>query len=56
MTLQPGEDREFRNQFTEFLQKNIPADEQEKIAQSIQKSKKKKRTRKSKNNLDFFVS
>ena len=56
MTLQPGEDRDFKNQFTEFLQKNIPADEQEKIAQSIQKSKKKKRTRKSKNNLDFFVS
>jgi len=27
MTLQPGEDREFKNQFTEFLRKNIPAEE-----------------------------
>ena len=23
MTLQPGEDRDFKNQFTEFLQKNV---------------------------------
>ena len=23
MTLQPGEDREFKNQFSEFLQKNM---------------------------------
>jgi len=27
MTLQPGEDREFKNQFTEFLQKNLPQEE-----------------------------
>ena len=27
MALQPGEDREFRNQFTEFLKKNMPVEE-----------------------------
>jgi len=27
MTLQPGEDREFKNQFSEFLQKNVVSDE-----------------------------
>ena len=27
MTLQPGEDRDFKNQFTEFLQKNTVVDE-----------------------------
>ena len=27
MTLQPGEDRDFKNQFTEFLQKNLPVDD-----------------------------
>jgi len=27
MTLQPGEDREFKNQFSEFLQKNVVPDE-----------------------------
>ena len=36
MTLQPGEDREFKNQFTEFLRKNTPTVE-------IPKKKKKKK-------------
>ena len=27
LTLQPGEDRDFKNQFTEFLQKNTIIDE-----------------------------
>jgi len=38
MTLQPGEDREFKNQFTEFLQKNLPTDN----ADIVVKKKKKK--------------
>ena len=52
--LQPGEDREFKNQMTEYLQKNLPLDAQEKIAEDIAKSKKKRRKRKSKNSLDYF--
>jgi hypothetical protein len=60
LTLQPGEDREFHNQFTEFLKKNLPIDEVPKI-ESIthhremkkQKEQKKKRTRKGK--LDYFL-
>ena len=54
MTLQPGEDKEFTNQFTEFLKKNMPIEEQQKVADSIKK--KKKRVRKSKNSLDYFMS
>ena len=38
MTLQPGEDKEFKNQFTEFLRKNMPAD-----AEPIKPKKKKKK-------------
>jgi len=38
MALQPGEDREFRNQFTEFLKKNMPVDEP---AKPVKKKKKK---------------
>jgi hypothetical protein len=60
MTLQPGEDREFHNQFTEFLKKNLPIEEVPKIetlAHHIeikkQKELKKKKTRKSK--LDYFI-
>ena len=30
MALQPGEDREFKNQFTEFLQKNMGVKEEKK--------------------------
>jgi DNA-directed RNA polymerase specialized sigma subunit len=39
MALQPGEDREFRNQFTEFLKKNMPVDEPE--SKPAKKKKKK---------------
>mgnify|MGYP001219271879 FL=1 len=39
MALQPGEDRDFKNQFTEFLQKNMPVPEP---ATPAKKKKKKK--------------
>jgi DNA-directed RNA polymerase specialized sigma subunit len=55
MTLQPGEDREFKNQFTEFLKKNMSVDEQQKIADDLAK-KKKKRKKKIKSSLDYFMS
>ena len=45
MALQPGEEREFKNQFTEFLQKNMVADEpteKEKAKKESAKKKKKK--------------
>ena len=41
MTLQPGEDREFKNQFTEFLKKNLP--QEEPVNKTITKKKKKKK-------------
>ena len=41
MTLQPGEDREFKNQFTEFLQKNT-------VIEEPTKSKDKKKTKRKK--------
>jgi len=37
LALQPGEDRDFKNQFTEFLKKNMPVDE------SVEPVKKKKK-------------
>ena len=40
MTLQPGEDREFKNQFTEFLKKNTPPVE---IIKKKKKAVKRKR-------------
>lgn len=55
MTLQPGEDRDFKNQFTEFLQKNLP--NQEPTSEPIEvkpKGAKLKRTRKAKINLENF--
>ena len=55
MALQPGEDREFKNQFTEFLKKNMSVDEQQKIADDLAK-KKKKRKKKKKSSLDYFMS
>ena len=55
MTLQPGEDKEFKNQFTEFLKKNMPVEEQQKIADS-NKKKKTKRKKKSTSSLDYFMS
>ena len=41
MTLQPGEDRDFKNQFTEFLQKNT-------VIEEPTKSKDKKKTKRKK--------
>ena len=41
MTLQPGEDREFKNQFTEFLKKNVPVEEP--VKKKVVKKKKKKK-------------
>ena len=55
MTLQPGDDRDFKNQFTEFLQKNLPS--QEPTSEPIEtkpKGAKLKRTRKAKINLENF--
>ena len=48
LTLQPGEDREFKNQFTEFLQKNTIIDEPAK--------KEKKTKKKSKSTLEYFIN
>jgi len=60
MALQPGEDREFHNQFTEFLKKNLQIEEvhkKETLAHhremKKEKERKKKRTRKGK--LDYFI-
>ena len=44
MTLQPGEDREFKNQFREFLQKNLKMDDTQ--PKKVEKKVKKKRVRK----------
>ena len=60
MALMPGEDREFHNQFTEFLKKNLPVEEPKieslTTYREIKKEKeklKKKKTRKGK--LDYFI-
>ena len=42
MTLQPGEDREFKNQFTEYLKKNMPVTEEPVKKKPLAKKKKKK--------------
>jgi len=55
MTLQPGEDKEFKNQFTEFLKKNMPVEEQQKIADANAK-KKKKRKKKTTSTLNYFLN
>ncbi len=39
LALQPGEDREFKNQFREFLQKNTP------LQEPVKKVKKKRKTK-----------
>ena len=41
MTLQPGEDREFKNQFTEFLKANLPREEDPNLVPKKKKTKKK---------------
>jgi hypothetical protein len=60
MTLQPGEDREFHNQFTEFLKKNLPVEEPKieslttyREIKKEQEKLKKKKARKGK--LDYFI-
>ena len=56
MALQPGDDREFKNQFTEFLQKNLPKEEDITEAKQVKpKGAKKKRVRKAKANLEDFI-
>ena len=50
LTLQPGEDRDFKNQFTEFLQKNTIIDE------PVKKKTTKKTTKKSKSTLEYFIN
>ena len=48
VSLQPGDDSEFKNQFREFLQKNLKMEEQ---PQKVEKKKKKTRVRKSTSKL-----
>jgi hypothetical protein len=48
VALQPGDDGEFKNQFKEFLQKNIRMEEPVK---KVEKKKKKKRVKKSTSKL-----
>jgi DNA-directed RNA polymerase specialized sigma subunit len=57
LTLQPGEDKEFHNQFTEFLKKNIPIDEVPKIETLAyhREIKKERAKRKRKNKTDYFI-
>src|SRR6056300_1753207 len=55
LTLQPGEDRKIKNQFTEYLKKNMSDEEKQKIADDLAK-KKKKRKKKIKSSLDYFMS
>ena len=62
-SLQPGEDREFHNQFTEFLKKNLPVEETPKVGslahhREMKKQKAKTKTKKkrtSKGKLDYFL-
>jgi len=62
LTLQPGEDKEFSNQFTEFLRKNIPIEETPKIERlstykeiKEEKKKQKRRKNKVKSSLEYFL-
>jgi len=51
MTLQPGEDREFKNMFSEFLKQNLPkenADEEAQTKETNERLKGLRRTAKSK--------
>ena len=41
MTLQPGEDKEFKNQFSEFLRQNLPKEEDPALSPKKKKTKKK---------------
>ena len=55
MALQPGEDRDFKNQFTEFLQKNLPMEEPTLSKNKTKPKPTKKRVRKAKANLEDFI-
>jgi len=62
LTLQPGEDKEFSNQFTEFLRKNIPIEETPKIERlstykeiKEEKKKQKRKKNKVKSSLEYFL-
>jgi len=60
LALQPGEDKEFHNQFTEFLKRNLPIEETPKIEtlsnyKEIKKQKQLKKKKKQKGNLDYFI-
>jgi len=60
LALQPGEDKEFHNQFTEFLKRNLPIEETPKIEtlsnyKEIKKQKQSKKKKKQKGNLDYFI-
>jgi hypothetical protein len=59
MALQPGEDREFHNQFTEFLKKNLPVEEPKieslTTYRQIKKENEKKKKRVRKGKLDYFI-
>jgi len=48
VTLQPGDDAEFKNQFRDFLQKNT------KMEEPVKKEKTKKKKKKTTNTLNFF--
>jgi DNA-directed RNA polymerase specialized sigma24 family protein len=61
MALQPGEDREFHNQFTEFLKKNLPMDEVPKIEslahyRQVKKEKARIKKKEKKGKLDYFIN
>ena len=55
MALQPGEDRDFENQFTEFLQKNLPMEEPTLSKNKPKPKPTKRRVRKAKANLEDFI-
>jgi DNA-directed RNA polymerase specialized sigma24 family protein len=62
MTLMPGEDKEFQNQFTEFLKKNLPMEETPKVESLTtyrevkkEKEKLKKKKKNKKGKLDYFL-
>ena len=60
MSLMPGEDKEFQNQFTEFLKKNLPIEETPKVEslttyREIKKEKEKKKKKNKKGKLDYFL-
>jgi hypothetical protein len=50
VALQPGDDAEFKNQFREFLQKNLKMDDTQPV-KKVEKKVKKKRVRKSTSKL-----